>query len=340
MDHTQEQVFETLQQKKEDTTDSLSEGEGRESLEPIEVMLLWVSNARNLNVKSYELHKEEWITAFQEEHGLPVTKQIDEETEKEIGKVFASAMTDPDAYPLSIRALKKSLNHLGFSGIKLSNQLGNFTVKRMKEFQHFYHLTITDDITCEMLQKLVEIESSSMQVGNRHPDLILLKEMLNMLGFGHITITDKFGKRTKEKVQVFQKAYHYPVSGMLDTATADKIKSVFFTTVNIPGGRHECVQSLKEKLNRLGFGQFRVTKKLGPFTVKKIQEFQSFYKLPEENGILDEPTFKRMMDILMSPLKLGKVNDMVPDLKKDLSELGYGTFKMTRKFDVSLERQV
>lgn len=339
MDNIQEQEFETAQQKKEDTTASLSEGNQRESLEPIEVMLLWVSNARHLNVKSYEKQKEELITTFQEEHGLQITKQIDEATEKEIENVFGSAMGDPDAYPMSIRALKTSLNHLGFSGIKLSNQLGHFTIKRMKEFQHFYHLSITDDITIETLCKIVEIESSSLQVGNRHPDLIQLKEMLNMLGFGHITITDKFGKRTKEKVQAFQKVYNYPVNGMLDTHTANKIRSVFFATVNIPGGKHKCVRSLKQKLNRLGFGKILLTNKLGPYTVEKLGEFQSYYDLPN-TGKVDEPTFEKMMGLLMSPLRLGKSDDMVPALKKDLSELGYGTFTMTRKFDAVLERQV
>src|SRR5699024_946911 len=279
-------------------------------LDKIDIMLLWVSEAEGFQMASFYEKKDEFLTVFQTMHKLPVTQEVDEVTAKEIERVFSFSLDHLEMYPRSVQTLKKCLNHLGFGGIKLSGNLGNFTVKRMQEFQLFYDLDISDNINLETLQKIIELESSPMRLGNRHHDLIPLKEMLNMLGFGPVTLTDKFGKRMRSKVKEFQKAHDYPTSGMIDTATAEKIRDVFFTKVNTPNGRFNCIRSLKQKLNRLGFGKIMVTNKLGPYTVRKIKKFQVYYGL-SDTGEMDRETFDKMMGILICPLRLGKSNEDV-----------------------------
>lgn len=321
------------------TEDSLCNSNESRMLDDIEIMLLWVSGVDRFRITDFDEEKEALMTTFQGKHNLQITNEVDEATTKKIEEEFESSLTHPDMYPKSIKTLKKSLNRLGYGSIKLSDQMGTFTIKRMNEFQLFYNLGITDDVNIETLQKIIELESSPMQLGNRHHALISFKEMLNMLGFGPITLTDKYGKRTRNKVKEFQQAHNYPVNGMIDIATAHKMREVFFIIVNTPNGKHKCVRSLKQKLNRLGFGKIMVTEKLGPFTVKKVREFQSFYNIDVTNGF-NQPAFDKMIELLTSSLKIGKSSDMVLSLKKDLSELGYGPLQMNDKFDTELEKKV
>lgn len=327
------------QAEKVESKGSLTDETNNEMLDMLELKLLWISDVTTFNPNRFHEHKEDYITTFQQKQGLPITKEVDEQTASQIEKTYDTTIDQPDLYPESIKTLKRSLNRLGFSGIKVTENMGPHTVKRMNEFQLFYDLSITEAITPETLEKIIDIETTPMRLDNRHHDLIPLKEILNMLGFGPITLTDKYGKRTRSKVNEFQKAYNYPVNGMIDTATEDKMWEVFFSMVNTPNREHRSIRDLKKKLNRLGFGKIVISNKLGPFTVKKIEEFQTHYDITG-TGKIDKQTFDKMMMLLMSPLKNGKSHEHVLSLKEDLSELGYGPFKWGSQFDVVLEKKV
>lgn len=338
-DKTSTQNIDVRQSEKKSDMHVTVEEPYHDLLDTTELKLLWISNVNTFSPSRFHEHKEDYTTAFQQKQGLPVTKEIDKQTAGEIRKTFESTLDQPNLYPESIKTLKRSLNRLGFAGIKVTGNMGSHTMKRVNEFQLFYRLSITESMTAETLGKIIEIETTPMQLGNRHHDMVALKEILNMLGFGPITLTDKYGKRTRTKVKEFQKAYNYPVNGMIDKATEEKIREVFFLIVNTPKREHRAIRELKKKLNCLGFGKITESKKLGPFAVKKIEQFQTHYQL-NVTGDMDNQTFDKMMALWMSPLRNGKSHASVQTLKEDLTELGYGPFKWGDTFDVVVEKKV
>src|SRR5699024_5053170 len=122
-------------------------------------------------------------------------------------------------------------------------------------------------------------------------------------------------------------------------ATEEKIREVFFLIVNTPKREHRAIRELKKKLNRLGFGKITESKKLGPFAVKKIEQFQTHYQL-NVTGDMDNQTFDKMMELWMIQSRIGKSHGSVQTLKEDLTEFGYGPFKWGDTFDVVVEKKV
>lgn len=277
------------------------------------------------------------VKKFQSEQGLPVSGIIDAKTREKIDQVFSNIFREGSRHD-SIIDLKQKLNKFGFGHIKVTTLYGTFTTKKVKDFQRYYDLKVTGQADLATLSLLDELSNSPFQEGNRHPDVKKLKENLNYLGFGNIKVTDLYGSFTVKRVKDFQRYYGLKVTGIADPRTLEKIDEI----LNSPfqeGKRHPDTIKLKENLNRLGFGNIKVTDLYGSFTVKKVREFQEHYKL-HVNGIADSRTWTKIDEILNSPFQEGKRHSDTVLLKQKLNALGYGNIKETTLFGSFMDKKV
>ncbi|HEX6594196.1 MAG TPA: peptidoglycan-binding protein, partial [Bacillota bacterium] len=237
-----------------------------------------------------------------------------------------------------IMTLKESLNQLGFGEIKVTTYYGDFTEKRVKDFQKYYGLTVTGKADLDTLDKIEELKSTPFQRGKRHEDTIQLKKDLNRLGFGNIKVTPLYGSFTETRVKDFQRYYGLTVTGVADSRTLDKIAEILSTPFQ-RGKRHEDTIQLKKDLNRLGFGNIKVTPLYGSFTETRVKDFQRYYGLTV-TGIADSRTLDKIDEILSSPLQKGKRHEDTIQLKENLNQLGFDGIKVTTYYGDFTEKRV
>src|SRR5699024_7893105 len=152
------------------------------------------------------------------DEGLPISGIIDEHTLNKINQTFSNVFQQGARHP-SIIDLKRGLNRTGFGYITITDLYGSFTEKQVKKFQDYYGLPATGKAYLQTFDKLDSILSSPYQKGKRHNDMIDLKERLNAIGYGGISLTTLYGSFTEKRVKEFQKDSGLPVSGIIDDET-------------------------------------------------------------------------------------------------------------------------
>lgn len=172
------------------------------------------------------------VMKFQRDYKLPITGMIDSLTVGKLNSIYLS-IDKPDGIHYNIEFLKKSLNRIGFGGIQISDKLGSFTENRIKEFQNHFDLPITGMACLKTINQINEILASPFQLGEQHPDTVLLKNNLNQLGYGRIVLTPKFGKLAERKLKEFQFDFDLPISGIADKITLTKIDNTLKNTAKI-----------------------------------------------------------------------------------------------------------
>src|SRR5699024_2033682 len=87
------------------------------------------------------------------------------------------------------------------------------------------------------------------------------------------------------------------------------------------------VRELNQQLTQLGFGNFPAnpSRTYGSVTAQVVKEFQAHYKLPQ-TGIADKVTRDKIKEVLNPPYRNGDRGLAIVQLKKDLTQLGFGTF--------------
>src|SRR5699024_2813298 len=140
------------------------------------------------------------------EYGLVVNGIADEVTLAKIEAIANQSFQKGDRHK-DIAQMKRDLNKVGFSGITVTNLYGDFTVKRVKEFQQYYGLKADGIADKKTLDKIKSVANSPFQNGKRHDDTPQLKRNLNKIGFGGITVTTLFSDFTEKRVREFQKEY-------------------------------------------------------------------------------------------------------------------------------------
>ncbi|HLR80895.1 MAG TPA: peptidoglycan-binding protein [Bacillota bacterium] len=234
--------------------------------------------------------------------------------------------------------IKKMLNYSGYGGIKVTTYFGEFTEKRVKQFQEDHGLKITGEIDSQTRDTITHNFSSIYQKGGKHTNIKDLKRGLNRLGFDGIKVTDYFGSFTQKRVREFQDYYGLSVTGKANLDTLDHLTF----TLSSPfqrGKRHEDTKELKQHLNKLGFGNIKVTTLFGSFMEKRMKDFQDYYGL-KAHGIADSRTLEKLDEILSTPFQLGKRHDDTIKLKKKLNELGYSGIKETTLYGSFTEKRV
>src|SRR5690625_4456993 len=92
--------------------------------------------------------------------------------------------------------------------------------------KEYYGIDPSDDIVdSKVFEQIDEIISSSIKEGDRHSDVIELKEALVFLGYGGMNINDLYGSFTVTRVKQFQKDNGLTVNGLIDPVTRDLLES-------------------------------------------------------------------------------------------------------------------
>src|SRR5690625_4813591 len=270
-------------------------------------------------------------------------QKVDDLEEDKKTKSTKSMQSDPTIFEEGMRhekivEIKKQLNKLGFSGIKTTNYFGEFTTKRVKEFQTYYGLQVDGKVAKGTLDKLNEVTNHPLQKGKVHNDLINLKQKLNKIGYNGIAISPTFGAFTEKQVKAFQKDHNLPQSGIIEEITEEEINSVF-SAMYQEGADNASVSELKKNLNRLGFGGLSTSGVYGSHTTKRVKEFQQYYGL-KATGNADSETLEKVNEIVTHPLQNGKKHDDLVGLKQMLNRIGYSGIAVSPTFGAFTEKQV
>lgn len=279
----------------------------------------------------------EGLQKFQIAYDIPFSSSFDDITLQKVKKEFNQSLeaTEFD----SIRELKRNLNRLGFGRMLISNKIGQFGRRKIKEFQSYYGLEVTGGVTLETLLKIDDLLSESLKLNDYDKELPMLKKYLNLLGYGPIKLTEKFGERTERSIRKIQKKHNLPVSGMIDERTKNAVYESVCIAINTPNKRSRSKKYIKEALNRIGFGGIVVSTKLGEYGIQQLKRFQDYYGL-EPTGKVDKATLIKIEKILTSPLQLNAYHRDVVTLKENLINLGYGPIRKTKKFGKQTEKKL
>ncbi|HEX6594517.1 MAG TPA: peptidoglycan-binding protein [Bacillota bacterium] len=319
------------------TSPPLKKGTRHEDLIDLKKMLNY-SGYGGIKVTNYfGSYTEKRVKQFQKNNGLKITGEIDRRTKNKINKNFASIYQKGGKHP-NIKKLKRRLNRLGFSGIKVTDYFGSFTEKRVRDFQKYYRLSVTGKANLDTLDHLQITVSSPFQRGKRHSKTPTLKKQLNKLGFGNIKVTTLYGSFMEKRMKDFQRYYGLKTHGIADSRTLDKLDEV----INSPfqrEKRHSQTKTLKKQLNKLGFGNIKVTTLYGSFMEKRMKDFQRYYGL-KAHGIADSRTWAKIDEILSIPYQRGQRHQNTIKLKKKLNNLGFSGIKETDYYGSFTEKRV
>lgn len=139
------------------------------------------------------------------------------------------------------------------------------------------------------------------------------------------TIESETGKEKPEVIENKTEVAEKVNKGKEKTNTKKEVKiSSKSNQVNLTG---EEVVQLKKDLTKLGFGKFptKPSKVYGEVTAKVVKEFQKEYGLTV-NGIANDDTLNKLDQVINNSLFIGDKNTRVRNLKKDLTQLGFGNF--------------
>ncbi|MFD1020156.1 peptidoglycan-binding protein [Thalassobacillus hwangdonensis] len=307
-------------------SNSFQEGDRHEDISRMKEKLNAIGFDGILVTDYYGGFTKQRVEDFQANYALPVTGIADQATLSKLDEVYTSPFQVGGSHQ-NISDMKVKLNAMGFGGILVTDNYGNYTAKRVADFQQFYGMLpngIADDLTRTRIKQLYEV---GYQPGHRASEISNMKEKLNAIGFGGILVTDYYGSYTSQRVKDFQAYYGLNATGKANAVTLAKIDEVYQSPMQ-EGKRHDGTIELKENLNRLGFGDILVTTYYGSFTESRVKKFQSYYGL-NPNGIADEVTLAKIDEILSSPHMEGKRSEANISLKKNLNDLGYGQILVT-----------
>ncbi|MBU9720598.1 MULTISPECIES: peptidoglycan-binding protein [Bacillaceae] len=159
-------------------------------------------------------------------------------------------------------------------------------------------------------------------------DVVKLKQDLTKIGFGNFPSNPSsvYGSVTERVVREFQEYYGLTVDGKAGNETLSKITEILSSPYR-DGQSGEHITRLKEKLTRLGFGNFpsNPSGAFGSVTARVVSEFQESHGLVV-NGIGDEVTLNKIQQFLSPPFKNGHIGQHIVELKQDLTTLGFGNF--------------
>src|SRR5699024_393613 len=124
-------------------------------------------------------------------------KSSEEAVKKDRIQFFARSSPKSSVLKKGVRdhkvvSLKKDLNKLGYGGIMVTNYYGNYTEKKVKQFQKYYGLKVTGQANKATLSKIKSLLPNPLSKGKRHKDTPGLKRDLNKLGYGGIMVTNYF----------------------------------------------------------------------------------------------------------------------------------------------------
>lgn len=162
------------------------------------------------------------VSQLQEYYGLEPTGNADIATLLKIEEILSTPLQEGFRHPDTIE-LKQKLNRLDFGGMNINEVYGSFTALRVRQFQSYYGLVVNGIADERTLAMLDYIFSSPFQEGQRHPDTIILKQKLQVLGYGGMNLNDLYGSFTALRVREFQEDHGLKAHGIADFVTLNKM---------------------------------------------------------------------------------------------------------------------
>src|SRR5699024_12404691 len=110
--------------------------------------------------------------------------------------------------------------------------------------------------------------------------------------------------------------------GIADSRTLEKLDE----TINSPfqrGKRHEDTKELKQHLNKLGFGNIKVTTLFGSFMEKRMKDFQDYYGL-KAHGIADSRTLEKLDETKIGRAQCSERDEDTKVARQQRKKHGYG----------------
>ncbi len=325
---------EITQSKLKEVSEAPQEGVRSEAVIDIKKKLNQIGFGGIIESSYYGAYTTKKVKEFQAYYNLNVNGIVDNVTYDLITEVYSSPFIEGDRNP-RISDLKRTLNNLGFSGIKITDYFGSYTETKVKEFQSYYGLTVDGAIGPETRSKLEALEQAP-QLGKRHEETIEIKEQLNRIGYGGILISTYFGSFTEKRVKEFQRANRLKVNGVADDVTITALNELSQSLQE--GDRNPAVVELKKKLNTLDFSGILETTYFGSFTTKRLKEFQRYYNLTVD-GIAGPETLAKLNEVYQSP-KQGVRSSEIIQLKKYLNKLGFSGILETNYFGSFTKKRV
>ena len=258
--------------------------------------------------------------------GLKQNGIADEFTRQQLEQLAKNGYQKGDRN-FTISDMKEKLNAIGFDRIAVTDYYGNWIATRVKQFQENYNLNPTGTANKETLDKLNEVYHSPFQKGKRHNETIELKEMLNSIGYGYITVTNYFGSFTETQVKRFQSDYGLKNNGIADQVTRQKIKEIYDSILK-PGDRDSRLIDVKEKLNSLGFDNISVTDYFGSWTETRVKQFQEFANL-NVTGTIDQDTLIALDNLASNGYSIGDSHWTISEMKEKLNAVGFNRIAVT-----------
>ncbi|MFD1334567.1 peptidoglycan-binding protein [Oceanobacillus iheyensis] len=284
-------------------------------------------------------YMESQVKEFQRDQGLRVNGIADGPTLAKLEELASTDVFELGDRHSAIITIKEKLNAVGFDRISETDYFGGWTETRVRQFQEYYNLNVTGKADEATQNKLDEVYNSPFQAGKRHEDTIELKEKLNRIGYGHITVSTLYGNYTKSQVKEFQRDFGLVVNGIADENTWIKLNEVYYKTGFQLGDRHEDIIEIKKQLNAIGFGGITETNYFGKWTETRVEQFQRYYGL-SVTGTADEQTQQKLSDVYNSPYQNGKRHDGTIELKEKLNRIGFGYITVSTLYGSFTESQV
>src|SRR5690625_3068190 len=219
------------------------------------------------------------VKEFQKYYGITQTGKAGPRTLAQIDSLLPNPLSEGKRHK-DTGTLKKNLNKLGYGGMNLNDLYGSFTAKRVKEFQKYYGITQTGKAGPRTLAQIDSLLPNPLSGGKRHKDTVTLKKNLNKLGYGGMNLNDLYGSFTTKQVKEFQKYYGITQTGKAGPRTLAQIDSLLPNPLS-EGKRHKDTVALKEDLKKIGYGGMNLNDLYGPFTTKRVKEFQRHHGITQ-----------------------------------------------------------
>src|SRR5699024_8598864 len=283
----------------------------------------------------YGDYTENRVKEFQRFVGLKANGIADSKTRSELDKYLSGYKKGSSSK--AIANFKKKLNKVGFSGITVTNYFGDYTKKKVKEFQKNYGLNANGVANVKTLKKLDEVYNSPYQLGKRNNQVIAFKKKMNKTQFSGISVTNFYGKYTVKRVKELQRFVGLKANGIADSKTRSELDK--YLSGYKKGNSSKAIANFKKKLNNIGFGGITVTNYFGDYTVKQVKQFQKYYGL-QADGAVGPSTMKKINTVYNSPFQKGKSHKKTAEIKKKLNDLGYSGITVTNYFGDYTKKQV
>src|SRR5690625_3797976 len=219
------------------------------------------------------------VKEFQKYYGITQTGKAGPRTLAQIDSLLPNPLSEGKRHKDTV-TLKKNLNKLGYGGMNLNDLYGSFTTKQVKEFQKYYGITQTGKAGPRTLAQIDSLLPNPLSEGKRHKDTVTLKGNLNKLSYGGMNLNELYGSFTTKRVKEFQKYYGITQTGKAGPRTLAQIDSLLPNPLS-EGKRHKDTVALKEDLKKIGYGGMNLNDLYGPFTTKRVKEFQTHHGITQ-----------------------------------------------------------